>query len=150
MILGENTKLPDKPFDGEVIGYENFHSIDGIRILRCEVVRQEKYIDLIAKITTQENNQSSYYLLNIENKYYHDIDGNQLQRSLAHVKNKYQNDYNIVNILITPDHCKINESVIDLCKEIGYKIIAIPQLQRLIETHPDIPTGNYMFDEFWY
>lgn len=106
--------------------------------------------DLIVEVLAIENNEEKKHVLNIENKWYARPGEYQLSNAAEAIAQYYKNQaVQIQNLLIYCDNTIINSSpaIRENCKNNNYKLLSIEDLQPLMAK---VPTGNYMFDEYWH
>ncbi len=88
-------------------------------------------------------------MLNIENKWYSSLKQSQLTNYVHFVYNKYSKDFIVENLFIRCDDCNPKyENEKTECLKNGYKFITIDQIIDLAKI--DIPTGNELFDSYWF
>ncbi len=141
LIFGYNQKYPysiDKPIP------ESFQVID------VTTKRQLSSIDLLAEVTTCEIGIEKKYVLSIENKWYSKLTEGQLGKYNAFVQINYQG-INKVNLFITCDDQRKNyEWEKKECMLNNYKYLTIGDLFSISKMSDDGPTGNALFDAYWF
>lgn len=116
--------------------------------------RQWRQIDLIAEVVVQRGSHTENIVLNIENKWYSQVGANQLQSSREAIENEYDSrkeTWIIRNLLIYCDFEKITPDLMNHCREQGYLLLSIGDLQRICGFNDGAEkTGNNLFDEYWF
>lgn len=113
-----------------------------------EVWKQHRRIDLWVEFRLNDKPQA----LIIETKMYSTIRQNQLESYKKLVEDYYKekNDKVLRHfVVLRPDYelGNNNPSEQSHCKDHGYTYLNLEQLQDVCKT---LPTGNDLFDEFWY
>lgn len=135
----------------QVDTYALFEQIpDNFLVKQVETKRQLSRIDLLAEVTTCENGFEKQYVLNIENKWYSNLNPDQLKKYDAHVRENYTG-FEQINLLITCDDCRKNmKDEKTICKEFNYKYVSIDRLKELTAMFEEGETGNALFDAYWF
>lgn len=142
LIYGENSEN-----GGYILAKE---ISDDFRVLKVKTKRQWNQVDLLAEVDVEEQLIKSKYVLNIENKWYSSIKDGQLEKSKRFVSCKYADKAKIASLVIFCDYEKIDEETQNICKENGYKLLAITDIQEITKMKGGKETGNDLYDEFWF
>ncbi len=156
LIYGDNNNV------NEYYSFEkDYYSSDkeipvSFKVIKVRTTRQERSIDLLAHIVTNEKNENGEnkkYVFNIENKWYQRLSNGQLEKYDKYVTEKYP-DEEKVNLFITYDYREDNEAADEAerkqCIKNGYKYLTIQDLSLLSKMEKDGRTGNALFDEYWF
>ncbi len=74
------------------------------RVFNVKTKRQFNRIDLLVECDIEHNLVRKKYILNIENKWYSPIHGNQLESSIEAIQNNFpKNEYELINLVIFLD-----------------------------------------------
>jgi len=128
------------------------------KVINIKTLRQLSDIDLIILIEFEKNNQIEKYVLNIENKWYSNLGKDQFTKYKEFIENhdfsKYIKDFKspkIKNLFITcDDERRYYDAEKNLCRANNYFFLVISDLQKVANICIDGPTGNALFDEFWF
>ncbi len=110
-----------------------------------EVWKQHRYIDLWVHVTFADGEK---HALVIENKYYTHLREGQLERYKETAELYYKNhpEYRVKYFFLTA-HDYMHQHDAEICKANGFCFATIGELKEVIG---DKPTGNALFDEFWF
>jgi hypothetical protein len=126
------------------------HMDDSFVVNKVRTWRQWERVDLIAEIDIEFKGKKETVVLNIENKWYTDLGNNQLERSIESTEHYYQNkNVRIENCVIPCDDEKLS-SYRETCRVNNFKLVSISELQEVCGMLDGKPTGNDLFDEYWF
>lgn len=123
---------------------------DDFRVKSIKTMRQVRRIDLIAEIKVEENSELTKYVFNIENKWYTPISNGQLESAKKAIREKYDEQYKIIDFVIYCDEEIIGKDPNERkkCSDNKYKYLTICDIKDY--SNMKEPTGNALFDEYWF
>ena len=131
----------------------DFDRFDEFKVLEIKTKRQFQGIDLLAFVQVQLGDNKENYILNIENKWYTTVREDQPSKYVNVVTDNFDLINNkLVNIVIFRDEAISSKhpSQIEVCLNNNYKFTNIEELASLAQMYELGPTGNHLFDEYWY
>ncbi len=112
--------------------------------------RQWKYLDVLAEIElVDEQGKEHFFLLAIEDKVYSSLTSVQLLHYREVVEANYSKEkWTVRQVVIAIDDCNYEKrSYRRICEESGVPLYNVDELSP---KETQFPTGNALFDEFWF
>jgi hypothetical protein len=124
---------------------------DDFLVISVKTKRQKGNIDLIVIIDVEENKAFKTYVFNLENKWYSTLKNGQLENYKKFIENEFSSN-EIINLFITCDNCRGRnyENEKWMCRDNQYKFLIISHIHIIAKMKEGGPTGNALFDEYWF